>query len=62
MRVEVHKFLIHFGEPIKLVRLIRVCLNETYSKAHIDQHFSDSFPIKNGVKLLRSWETSWDRN
>jgi hypothetical protein len=30
---------------MKLVRLIKMCLNETYSK-----HLSDRFPIKNGFK------------
>jgi hypothetical protein len=27
-----------------------MCLNETYSKVHIDKHLSDSFPIQNGLK------------
>jgi hypothetical protein len=35
---------------MKLVRLIKMCLNETYSKVHIGKHFSESFPIKNGLK------------
>jgi hypothetical protein len=35
---------------MKLVRLIRKCLNGTYSKVHIGQHLSDSFPIQNGLK------------
>jgi hypothetical protein len=30
--------------------LIKVCLNETYSKIHVDKHFSDTFPIPNGLK------------
>jgi hypothetical protein len=42
--------LIEFGVPIKLVRLIKMCLNETYSKVHIGKHLSDRFPIKNGLK------------
>jgi hypothetical protein len=29
-----HGILIEFGVPMKLVRLIKMCLNETYSKAH----------------------------
>jgi hypothetical protein len=33
-----------------LVRLIKICLNETYIKVHMGKHFSDSFPAKNGVK------------
>jgi hypothetical protein len=27
-----------------------MCLNETYSKVHVGKHFSDSFPIQNGLK------------
>jgi hypothetical protein len=42
--------LIDFGIPMKLVRLIKMCLNETYSKAPIGKHLSDSFPIQNGLK------------
>jgi hypothetical protein len=33
-----------------LVRLIEMCLNETYSKVRIGKHLSDSFPILNGLK------------
>jgi hypothetical protein len=35
---------------MKLVRLIKMCLNETYSKVHIGKQLSHSFPIQNGVK------------
>jgi hypothetical protein len=35
---------------MKLVRLIKMCLNETYKKVHIDKHLSDNFPIQNGPK------------
>jgi hypothetical protein len=41
---------IEFGIPMKLVRLIKMCLNETYSKVRIGKHLSDSFPIQNGLK------------
>jgi hypothetical protein len=27
-----------------------LCLNETYSKVHIEKYFSDSFPIRTGLK------------
>jgi hypothetical protein len=27
-----------------------MCLNETYSKVHIDKHLSDSFPLVKGLK------------
>jgi hypothetical protein len=35
---------------MKSVRLIKMCLNETYSKVCIGKHLSDSFPIPNGIK------------
>jgi hypothetical protein len=35
---------------MKLVRLIKICLNETYSKVLMSKHLSDSFPIQNGLK------------
>jgi hypothetical protein len=44
------QFLIEFGVSMKLVRLIKMCLNETYSKVHIGKHLYDSFPIENGRK------------
>jgi hypothetical protein len=40
-----------FGVPVKLVRLIKMCLNETYSKVHIGKHLSDMCPIRNGLRL-----------
>jgi hypothetical protein len=30
-----YNILIEFGVPMKLVRLIKICLNERYSKVHI---------------------------
>jgi hypothetical protein len=42
--------LIEFWEPMKLVRLIKIRLNETYSKVRIGKHLSDNFPIQNGLK------------
>jgi hypothetical protein len=35
---------------MKLVRLIKMCLNETYSIVHIDKQLSDAFLIENGLK------------
>jgi hypothetical protein len=35
---------------VKLVRLIKMCLNETYGEVYIDKHLSDAFPIQNGMK------------
>jgi hypothetical protein len=35
---------------MKLVRLIKMCLNKTSRRDQIDKHLSDMFPIKNGLK------------
>jgi hypothetical protein len=35
---------------MKLVRLIKMCLNETYSKVRKGKHLSDSFPAQNCLK------------
>ncbi|KAJ4444442.1 hypothetical protein ANN_06234 [Periplaneta americana] len=42
--------LIEFGIPKKLVRLIKMCLSETYSRLRIGQFLSDAFPIHCGLK------------
>jgi hypothetical protein len=42
--------LIESGIPMKLVRLVKMCLNETYSRVWVGKHLSDIFPIKNGLK------------
>jgi hypothetical protein len=41
---------IEFGVPMELVRLIKMCLNKTYSKVLVGKHLSDSFLIPNGLK------------
>ena len=43
-------FLIEFGIPMKLVRLLKMCLNKTYSRVRVDKHLSDTFPVMNGLK------------
>jgi hypothetical protein len=35
---------------MKLVRLIKMCLNETCSKVLIGKHLPYNFPIQNGLK------------
>jgi hypothetical protein len=41
-----YNILIEFGVPMKLVRLNKICLNETNSRVRIDKYFSDTFPIQ----------------
>jgi hypothetical protein len=45
-----YNILLEFGIRKKLVRIIKMCLNETYSKVHVDKLLSDTFPIQNGLK------------
>ncbi|KAJ4451753.1 hypothetical protein ANN_03224 [Periplaneta americana] len=49
-REVLHDILIEFGIPKKLVRLIKMCLSETYSRVRIGQFLSDAFPIHCGLK------------
>jgi hypothetical protein len=46
----IYNILIEFGIPKKLVRLIKMSLNETYSKVLVGELLSDKFPIQNGLK------------
>ena len=45
-----YNILNEFGIPKKLVRLIIMCLTETYSRVRVGKNLSDKFPIRNGVK------------
>jgi hypothetical protein len=45
-----YNILIEFGVPMKLVRLIKMCLNETYDKVCIGKNLSDNFLIQIGLK------------
>ena len=45
-----YNILIESGIPKKLVRLIKMCLTETYSRVRVGKNLSDMFPIRNGLK------------
>jgi hypothetical protein len=42
IREVLHNSLIEIRVSIKLIQLIKMCVNETYSKAHIGKYFSGS--------------------
>jgi len=42
--------LIEFGISMKLVRIIKLCLNETYNRLWVGEHLFDMFLIRNGLK------------
>ena len=49
-REALYNILIEYEIPKKLVRLIKMCLTETYSTVRVGKNLSDMFPIRNGLK------------
>ena len=49
-REVLYNILIEFGITKKLVRLVKMCLTETYSRVRVGKNLSDRFPIRNGLK------------
>ena len=49
-REVLYNILIEFGVPKKLVRLVKMCLTETYSRVRVGKNVSYMFPIRNGLK------------
>ena len=44
-REVLYNILIEVGISMKLVRPIRLCLNETYSRVRVSKYLTDTFPI-----------------
>ena len=42
--------LIEFGIPMKLVKLIKMCLTKTYNRARVGMHLSGTVPVRNHLK------------
>ena len=49
-REVLYNILMEFGIPKKLIRIIKICLTETYSIVRVGKILSDIFPIRNGLK------------
>ena len=49
-REVLYNTLIDTGFPMKMVRLINMCLNETCSRVRIGKNLPDVFPIRNDLK------------
>ncbi len=49
-REVLYNILIESGITMKVVRLIKMCLAEMYSRVQVSKNLSDMFPIRNGLK------------
>jgi hypothetical protein len=58
-REVLYNALTEFGMPRKLVRLNKMCLNETHSTVRLGKYQSDNFPIQNCLKQGEPLSTSF---
>jgi len=49
-REVLYNILIEFGIHMKMARLIKMCLPETYGRVRVGKVLSDVFPIRDGLK------------
>ena len=49
-REVLYNILIECGLPMKLTRLIKMCLTETYSRVRVGKNLSNMYPIRNCLK------------
>jgi hypothetical protein len=49
-RKALYNILIEFGISRKVVGLIKMCLNEIYSRVRTGKNLSDKFTVQNGLK------------
>jgi hypothetical protein len=49
-REVLYNILSEFGIPMRLVRLIKICLSKIYSTVQVGKHLSAIFPIRNCLK------------
>jgi len=49
-RKALYNIIIEFGIPMKVIRLIKMCLNKTCSRVHVGKHLSDLFTFRNDLK------------
>jgi len=47
-RKVLYNILIEFDIPMEVVRLIKMCLGETYSRGRVGENLSGLIPIRNG--------------
>jgi hypothetical protein len=50
MRTALHNVLTVFGITMKLIRLIKMLINEMFSRVRVSKHLSDMFRNKNSLK------------